>query len=229
MATPPEQPPVAAPASEKPKSLLRVSDIISILVIGEAFALLLMLIRKSVDIQVPDIAIKALPYLMPLVALACLWFTAWLGKKRPTFFQLGKYAAIGFFNTGVDFGVFNAMVLLTNMEPRGLTAGLFSAISFTIAVANSYFWNKFWTFRDKGSAKAGEFMQFVIVSLIGLIINFLYISVMTKFIEPPYGMNAQQWANAVKVTGILISLAWNFTGYKYIVFRDRNPVQSAAR
>ena len=202
---------------------LKKSDVVAILVIGEVFALLLMVIRKSVGVAVPQPIMYSLPILMPLVALGCLWVMSVLGRRRPALFQIGKYAAVGFFNTGIDFGVFNAMVLATKLEPRGIVAGGFSAISFVIAVVNSYFWNKYWTFRKEGGAKMGEFMQFVIVSLIGLIINFLYVSGMTKYIDPVYGLNAQQWANMVKVTGIFISLAWNFTGYKFIVFREREP------
>ena len=203
---------------------LKKSDVIAILLIGEVFALLLMVIRKSVGIAVPQPIMYSLPILMPLVALFCLWVMSVLGRKRPVLFQVGKYAAIGFFNTGIDLGVFNAMVLATRLEPRGIVAGGFSSVSFTIAVINSYFWNKYWTFRKEGGAKMGEFMQFVIVSLIGLIINFLYVSGMTKYINPFYGLNAQQWANVVKVTGIFISLAWNFTGYKFMVFRERKPL-----
>ncbi|MDO8558117.1 MAG: GtrA family protein [bacterium] len=203
---------------------LKLSDTIAILVIGELFAWLLMVVRKGAELAVPQAIMYSLPIVMPLVALGCLWVMAILGRRRPTLFQLGKYAAIGFFNTALDFAIFNSLVLLTNIEPRGARAGLLTTISFTIAVINSYLWNKYWTFRSKGPARVGEFAQFVVVALVGLVLVSGFLTVMTKFIEPPYGLNIRQWANAVKVMSIFISLAWNFSGYKFIVFRTKKVV-----
>ncbi len=202
-------------------SLLKKSDIAAILIIGEIFAWLLMVVRRGAELNVPDAIMYSLPIVMPLAALGCLWVLATLGRKRPMLFQLGKYAAIGFFNTALDFAIFNSLVLATNIEPKGARAGFLTAISFTIAVINSYLWNKYWTFRSRGPARVGEFAQFVIVSLVGLVLVSGFLTVMTKYIEPPYGLNIRQWANVVKVMSIFISLAWNFAGYKFLVFREK--------
>lgn len=218
--------PKKAPETEKSSTekLLRTSDVISILVIGEAFAWLLMVIKKNAAIPVPQQVMWALPVVLPIAALALLWGSAALGRKRPFLFQLGKYAAVGFFNSAIDFGVFNTLILLTHIDPKGMKAGFLSAGGFIVAVVNSYLWNKYWTFRSKGPAKTGEFLQFTIVSLIGLILNFVYVSAMTKFIAPPFELNITQWANVVKVTGVVISVLWNFIGYKFIVFREEKRV-----
>jgi putative flippase GtrA len=218
--------PVAQPL-EKAAIRLKVSDIVCILAIGEAFALLVMVIRRNLGVQVPEGILYSLPIIVPLAALFCLWAMAMLGRKKPVLFQIGKYAAIGFLNTGIDLGVFNALVIASNIDPKGIKAGLLSACSFTVAVVNSYLWNKYWTFRDKGKAKGSEFMQFVIVSLIGLLLNFVYVSAVTNYVNPPFDLNLKQWANLVKFMGIFISLAWNFVGYKFIVFKEKKDVATA--
>lgn len=205
------------------------NDIIAILVIGEVFAWLLIVLRKSIAIPVPGFIISVLPVLMPLVALFCLWAFSVLGRKRPTLFQLGKYAAVGFMNTAVDFVVINIMVLWTGIV-EGLQLGLINSVSFAIAVTNSYLWNKYWTFKDakKEGASKVEFAQFAVVSLVSLLINSVYVGAMTTYIAPPFNMTPEQWVNLVKAFGIFVALATNFTGYKLFVFRARPlPVRNA--
>ncbi|MDP3963256.1 MAG: GtrA family protein [bacterium] len=210
-----------APAAPASPTLSRF-DIFAILVIGGIFGGLLIPITRSVKLFLPSAIIYALPIVMPFIALGCLWVMATLGRRRASLFQLGKYAAIGFFNTALDFGIINLLSVMTGIN-KGIGVGALNSVSFAIAVTNSYFWNKYWTFKANGSAKSSEFVQFVIVSLIGLIINSGFVTALTTYVAPPGGLDAQQWLNAVKAISIVISLLWNFTGYKYIVFRNQKP------
>lgn len=204
---------------------LKVSDIVSVLVIGETFAWLLMPLRKSLGVAVPSPVLFLLPVLLPLIALFLLWVFAVLGRRRPSVFQVGKYAAVGFLNTAVDFAVVNVLVLATGIV-SGLKLGLLNSVSFALAVVNSYFWNKYWTFSVRREGiRGGEFAQFVIVSLVGLFLNSGFVSAVTAYLAPPFGLTPQQWVNLVKAMAIFINLVWNFSGYKFIVFRDKGPVQ----
>lgn len=201
---------------------LKRSDVVAILVIGEIFALLLPQIFRANSLVLPGLVMKPLPVVMPLVALFFLWGSTVLGRKRPALFQLGKYAAVGFFNTAVNFAVINQLSIKTGVT-KGLGAGLITGVGFTVAVVNSYFWNKYWTFSKNGArgVKGGEFIQFVIVSLVGLVLSGGFVTLVTQFVKPAFGLNARQWLNFANVLAIFISLAWNFTGYKFIVFRER--------
>src|SRR3989338_10495204 len=85
-----------------------------------------------------------------LLVVPVLWilgvnFGYFLGKWFGFFNQFGKFAAIGFTNAAVDFGVLNLLIANT-----GITAGVwysvFKATSFISAVVPSYFWNKYWAF-----------------------------------------------------------------------------------
>ena len=214
-----ETAPVQAVSSGK----LSRFDIFAILLIGGVFGWLLIPITKSVRLAVPDGWLYALPAVMPPIALMCLWVLARLGRRRLGFFQLGKYAAIGFFNTALDFGIINLLSLATGIT-KGIGVGFINAASFTVAVVNSFFWNKYWTFRSPGGSRSAEFVQFVIVSLVGLLINSAFVAAMTTYVVPPWELDGRQWLNAVKAMAIVISLLWNFTGYKFIVFRNRKPI-----
>ena len=201
---------------------LSKGDIVAILIIGEVFSWLLIVLRKSLAIRVPDFAVWMLPVAMPLVALFCLWVFAVLGRKRPTLFQVGKYAAVGFVNTAVDFVIINILILWTGVV-EGLGLGLLNSASFAIAVTNSYLWNKYWTFVEtkKDGASRVEFAQFFTVSLVSLLINSVFVGTTTKYIAPPFGITPEQWVNLVKALGVFIALATNFTGYKLLVFREK--------
>ena len=86
-----------------------------------------------------------------------------------------KFAVVGISGTIVDFSIFNLMLIL---DFNSLYA---SAISFSIAVFNNFFWNRIWTYPESRSEHVGsQLLMFGIVSTAGLIIRtYLY-----KIIEP---------------------------------------------
>jgi len=134
--------------------------------------------------------------------------------------QFSKFIVIGVLNTAIDFAILNFLMWWTGIYD-GKQIILLNVISFSIAVINSYFWNKFWTFRDRDNVDAKEFSQFIAVTLVGLIINSSIVYLITTFIDPMFGMNKELWANFAKVMATGLSLIWNFVGYKFIVFKRR--------
>lgn len=153
-------------------------------------------------------------------------------KKRllPLVRQFGKFVIVGIINTGVDFLVLNLEMKLTGITSGGYIF-LLNAISFSVATANSYFLNKFWTFQDKGNSNESvKFSQFFAVSFVGILINSTIVYLMTSFIAPFFGISTalailsgknvnQLWANFSKLAATGVSLVWNFIGYKLWVFK----------
>lgn len=87
--------------------------------------------------------------------------------------QFIKFAFVGVLNTLVDW-VFFYILVSTILGDQHSVA---KAISFIIAVLNSYIWNTVWTFKNeykKIDAKSAVFIKFVIISVIGWGVN-LYI------------------------------------------------------
>ncbi|MBU1136839.1 GtrA family protein [Patescibacteria group bacterium] len=138
--------------------------------------------------------------------------------SKQIFAQIFKFVVIGVFNTAIDFGVLNLLMYLTGTYSGSGIIPL-NVISFSIAVTNSYFWNKRWTFRSEESASGKEFIQFVVVSLIGVALNTSVIFAITTFVSPVFGVGKELWANLAKVAATGLSLVWNFIGYKFIVFK----------
>ena len=137
--------------------------------------------------------------------------------------QFSKFIIVGGVNTGIDFAVLNILMYTTQINSG---PGLFflNCLSFSVAVVNSYYMNRRWTFKeanaglaDKGSGI--QFSQFFVVSIIGIVINGAVLTAITTLVPAPAGIGPQLWANVAKLFATGISLVWNFVGYKFVVFK----------
>ena len=83
-------------------------------------------------------------------------------------------------------------------------------------MVNSFYWNKDWVF---GSRKKASFATFIVITLIGLGINTGTVFILTTFVPALFGLSETLWANLAKVLATVLSLVWNFSGYKLVVFK----------
>jgi putative flippase GtrA len=137
--------------------------------------------------------------------------------------QFSKFVIVGGVNTAIDFAVLNALMYLTSISSGG-SLFLLNSISFSVAVINSYYMNRRWTFKEAAAGivdkNAGvQFSQFFVVSIIGAAINGGILTFFTSAIDPMFGLSPQLWANVGKLFATGVSLIWNFVGYKFIVFK----------
>lgn len=74
--------------------------------------------------------------------------------------------------------------------------------------------------KHKADEHATHFMVFAIVSIIGLLINIGIVWIASNYLATlNLGVNADLLKNIAKILATVISLIWNFIGYKMIVFR----------
>ncbi len=137
--------------------------------------------------------------------------------------QFSKFIIVGGVNTGIDFAILNVLMYLTSIN-SGPMLFLLNCISFSVAVVNSYYMNRRWTFKEAaaglGDKKATiQFSQFFVVSIIGIIINGAILTGITTIFAAPFGISDQLWANVAKLFATGASLVWNFVGYKLFVFK----------
>jgi len=200
-------------------------DIISPIVLGLIIAALIISLLKVLETQLQISGDKAILIWVALIVLVpsslVLWvyITFHLGKRRHIFFQFGKFLPIGVANTAIDFGSLNLLILMSGVD-KGLWFSVFKGISFVCAVANSYLWNRYWTFEGGGTEGIGrQFLKFLIVAGIGFIINVAVASFIVNYIEPFGGVSPILWANIGALASIVIVIIWNFFGYKFLVFK----------
>jgi putative flippase GtrA len=200
-------------------------DIISPIVLGLIIAALIISLLKVLETQLQISGDKAILIWVALIVLVpsslVLWvyITFHLGKRRHIFFQFGKFLPIGVANTAIDFGSLNLLILMSGVD-KGLWFSVFKGISFICAVANSYLWNRYWTFEGGGTEGIGrQFLKFLIVAGIGFVINVAVASFIVNYVEPFGGVSPILWANIGAFASIVIVIIWNFFGYKFLVFK----------
>lgn len=197
------------------------SDFISALIIGELVAWLVLAILKNLEVSLPYL--WTLPIIFPILSVIGLYVCYLIGRTVVVIYQIGKYILVGSLNTFLDWGILNLLIFLSNIASGGLFV-LFKTISFSISMTNSYFWNKFWTFKKKANnipqrKTKNEFLQFFVVSVIGVLFNVGIAALIVNGIGPQFGLTDKIWANIGAFFGTLVSMTWNFIGYKFIVFK----------
>lgn len=169
--------------------------------------------------------LMALPIVVPFLWAFGVWLGGFLARWLPFMAQFGKFVAVGFLNTVIDFGILNLLSAATGIT-AGAQVGLINIPGFIAAVLNSYFWNKFWVFKDRGEKNIfQDFPKFLLVTLIGLGINsglLILLTGQTGLAHVAQGwpplIRSQRLLNIAKAAATVLSLIWNFVGYKFFVF-----------
>ena len=194
-------------------------DIILALATGEITAWFFYLLLKDIAFLKINYLGLSLAVSFPFLALIGLWISWLLRKKFLWIFQMAKYLLIGVLATIADLAVLNFLMLASGIT-IGLWYSVFKGISFIIVTAAKYFGDKFWAFEKmekEGMRK--EFSRFFIVTLIGLGLNIGAASLVVNVVGPQFGLNETLWANIGGIAAAFGVTAWNFIGYKFIVFR----------
>ncbi len=121
-------------------------------------------------------------------------------------FKLFKFIIVGFSGLIIDFSI-----TFLCKEKVLLNKYISNSIGFTIAASSNYFFNRIWTFNSNNSEVLIEFSSFLLVSIIGLLINnsTLYL-IHTKMKINFY---------LAKFGAIFITTFWNFFANYFFTFQ----------
>ncbi|MFX4260582.1 GtrA family protein [Pelotomaculum propionicicum] len=85
--------------------------------------------------------------------------------------QLFKFAAVGCVNTLIDWAVYFVILKIFPAESAVFYAAA-KGFSYFCGIINSFFLNRFWTFKDSlRENEGGRFTKFLLVNLVGLGFN----------------------------------------------------------
>jgi len=224
-------PPVALPSQDKKASVLK-KDLLIAAIIGFFVALLLLpVIQQSTIFQKLHFKFSyafSLLVIFPILAALGMFVALLLAQKIRVIYQVAKFVLVGALNTLLDLGILSLLMFLTGLN-AGIFYSIFKAISFVLAATNSYFWNKFWTFKKiaavleigaERKSTGKEVLQFFVVSVIGFALNVGVASLLVNVLGPRFGVAAGgPWGIVSALCGTLIGLVWNFLGYKLVVFK----------
>ncbi|NNU83453.1 GtrA family protein [Geobacillus sp. BMUD] len=129
-----------------------------------------------------------------------------MNESLPTFRKekqaIWRFAVVGVGNTAVDFAVF---FLLT---AAGVPAAAAQVASYGAGVANSYVWNRRWTFQMKQKANIGELLRFLAVNGLSLGVS-LVVLLAAERLGPLW---------LAKGAATVMGMAVNFVGSRCWVF-----------
>jgi putative flippase GtrA len=189
---------------------------------GMVFGLLLPVVMKSFHVANQPSYLLTVGFFI-FLAVFGVYLGYLLSKIKFFFFQLAKFGATGAANFALDIGVLSALIFVFYPQAETVIPTLFYALfkitSFTLANVNSYLWNKFWSFEDndkKDTAK--EFGKFILVSVIGLIIN-ATVATFINSLQKQTSTDPKTWAAISAILASVIGMGWNFIGYKFLVFK----------
>jgi putative flippase GtrA len=193
-------------------------DIIFALLAGLGVAYLISILLREQGIKIGYFNFL-LFILLPIMSLAGLWTSWFLGKKILCIFQAAKFFLVGVLATLVDLGILNLLIWVSGIA-FGLSYSLFKGISFLGAMLGKYFAVKFWTFeKTETPVTSAEFGKFLIISIIGLVINVSAASFIVNSLGPQFGIVEKVWANLGAIFAAILAFVWNFFGSKFIVFK----------
>ena len=197
---------------------MRKIDVILSLITGEGVAWLFVWFVKKSEFEL-GFSVWLLPIFLPVLALICLWFAYFIGKKFLFVFQLAKFLLTGAFFSLIDLVVLNFLMIRFGVT-EGMPYLIFVAVSFVVATCFKYVADKYWAFENAGKNQLGlEFGKFFTITLISAGIQIGVADLVVNEIGAQFGIDPLIWGNIGKIAGITVASAWNFIGYKFIVFK----------
>lgn len=152
-------------------------------------------------------------------------------QSRPKEFnRFAKFALVGAIGTVIDFSVLYLGLylfrdvfhwnLLSFLSEYGLNGNLLCANTLSVGVAmfSNFIWNRYWTFPESRSRrKRTQLPQFVLVNLIGLLLNNLIVVGIDAVLVAHVG---EPWSFSIgKAIAIGVVLFWNFGANRLWTYR----------
>lgn len=123
----------------------------------------------------------------------------------PFFWKFIKFGVVGFSGLFVDFGI-----TYITKEWFKVQKYVANGIGFCTAATTNYFLNRIWTFQSQNPEIAVEFIQFFVISLIGLAINTLILWILISKYKINFYLS--------KLFAIGVVTIWNFLVNYFITF-----------
>ncbi len=138
--------------------------------------------------------------------------------NKSIIYRFIRFSIVGVINTLLDLAVLNLLIYIFSVT-NPIIFSVCKGISFSIAVVNSYFMNKYFTFAKKQTSRR-DFYVFVLISIIGLLIN-IAISGISFYILGLYPeiFSIYIIATISAIIGSMFTMITNYLSYSYFIFK----------
>lgn len=128
-----------------------------------------------------------------------------------TWIQFFRSLFVGGVATLVDMGV---CAVCREVFMWGVVGS--NVTGFSVGLIVNYLISTFWIFKNRNMNVAKEFIGFSVIGIIGLVINTLITAVLGHIWDVE---NARIMFYVAKIIATFITLIWNFTARKFILYR----------
>jgi putative flippase GtrA len=135
--------------------------------------------------------------------------------------QFLRFAIVGGINTIIDMIVFNLLLYLFPSRNVGDLL-LYNTIACVVAATNSFFWNKYWTFKQRQPVTRKELLHFALLTAATVLCNNSIVLILTSSL-PSLMASAALGANILRLSAIAGTLFISFFGMRLWVFIKRAP------
>jgi putative flippase GtrA len=118
-----------------------------------------------------------------------------------------KFGIVGAIGVAVDF-----VLTYILKEKAHFHKYLSNSLGFVAAASNNYILNRLWTFHSDNPNILREYSDFIIISVVGLLINNWVIWIAHDKKKLNFYL--------AKVIAVLVVMFWNFTGNYFYTFKD---------
>lgn len=125
--------------------------------------------------------------------------------SRAFLFKFLKFGIVGFSGVFIDFGTTYAC-----KEWLKIQKYIANSIGFTVAASSNYLFNRIWTFKSQDPEIAREYIEFFIISLVGLGLTNLIVWMIHGKMKQNFYLS--------KLFAIAVVTIWNFLANYYITF-----------
>jgi uncharacterized protein len=163
--------------------------------------------------------------------------------KRPVVRQFVKFCIVGGSSTVIDLGLHALLLFGLKMgdrtfgevvgqslmdsfpalfafaaKPLDAAVPVLKVFSAGVAILNSFYWNRRWTFKIRGKEeRLKQLHKFFVVALIGMALNTIITTALYNIIP---GRPLRSWGVASAIATVVVAF-WNFSGQKLWTFRKK--------
>lgn len=132
-----------------------------------------------------------------------------------------KFLIVGTANAVVDLLVLNGLIALT---PSHTEQALFvcNTIAVTAAIANSYVWNRWWTFSDVSDGSRREKWLFVLQAVVNILLNDAIVVLCSSYLVFARSLPIFVSSNAAKGLAMLLSSSASYLLMRVFVFQSKS-------
>ena len=147
--------------------------------------------------------------------------------SKKNLLQIVTFGSIGVLNTLLDISLFTGITYLFKVESTSFYIYIINIFAFFVASVNSYFLNKYLTFKHKDRSTHQEYIKFLLISIISLFINTISLKIILELLSMNNLLDLYKFKEisvfliVAKILATIVTMAVNYIGYKKFVFINK--------